>query len=103
MNVLLLLLLSFSTLRASHSACDRDVGRATRDDIREKYKGDEPSGGSTYAKGGRANGLHVYHDEQENAEEQAKISVHEYMHVIQQGFLNKELKTTRGPVRLKDP
>ena len=103
MNAILHLLFSLSTLRTAHSACDHDIGQGTRDDIKEKYRGDEPSGGSTYAKGGRANGLHVYHDEQNSAEAQAKISVHEYMHVIQQGFLNEELNTTRGPVHLKDP
>jgi hypothetical protein len=51
----------------------------------------EASGGSTYAKGARANGLHIYIDPTvTEIEETAKVSVHEYVHLLQQGYLNEE-------------
>ena len=47
--------------------------------------------------------MHVYVVESSSAEEQAKISVHEYMHVLQQGFLNEELISVHGPTPLRNP
>jgi len=81
------------------AACTHEYGQATYDDIREKFAGDEASGGSSYAKGARANGLHIYIDPTvEEIEETAKVSVHEYIHLLQQGYLNKELTQYSAPV-----
>ena len=74
------------------AACTHEYGQATYGDIYEKFQGLEASGGSTYAKGARANGLHIYIDPTvTEIEETAKVSVHEYVHLLQQGYLNEEL------------
>ena len=82
---------SFSNSFVS-AACTHEYGQATYGDIYQKFQGLEASGGSTYAKGARANGLHIYIDPTvTEIEETAKVSVHEYVHLLQQGYLNEEL------------
>jgi len=81
------------------AACTHEYGQATYGDIYQKFQGLEASGGSTYAKGARANGLHIYIDPTvTEIEETAKVSVHEYVHLLQQGYLNKELTEYSAPV-----
>ena len=93
----LALLLSFSNSFVS-AACTHEYGQATYGDIYQKFQGFEASGGSTYAKGARANGLHIYIDPTvTEIEETAKVSVHEYVHLLQQGYLNEELVLDSAP------
>ena len=88
---------SFSNSFVS-AACTHEYGQATYGDIYQKFQGLEASGGSTYAKGARANGLHIYIDPTEiEIEETAKVSVHEYVHLLQQGYLNEELVLDSAP------
>jgi hypothetical protein len=79
-------------------------------DIEDKLKPSEPpSGGSSYAKGGCGTGLHIYIDpaEDNNGVESSsnsvstKVTVHEYIHLIQQSFLNGDASSTTGPVGLR--
>ena len=79
-------------------------------DIRDKLRpSTEASGGSSYALGGCGTGLHIYIDpvdnnngvESNDNSVSTKVSIHEYIHLLQQSFLNGETTVTEGPVALK--
>ena len=67
------------------------------------------SGGSSYAKGGCGTGLHIYIDpadcnsgvEISSNSVATKVAVHEYIHLLQQSFLNGDQTATTGPVTLR--
>ena len=78
-------------------------------DIKDKMKPSEgASGGSSYIKGGAGTGLHIYVDEEEMGTVETsdnsvgtKVTVHEYIHLLQQAFLNGDSTSTEGPVALR--
>jgi hypothetical protein len=80
-------------------------------DIVDKLKPSEPpSGGSSYIRGGCGTALHIYidPDETNNGVEASdnsvatKVTIHEYIHLLQQSFLNGDATETTGPVALRD-
>ena len=80
-------------------------------DIQDKLKPTEPpSGGTSYTKGGCGTGLHIYIDpaEDNDGTETAdnsvstKVSIHEYIHLIQQSILNGDADSTTGPVSMRE-
>ena len=103
MLLLLLLLLvpqdSLANCLASQTKQDAKM------DIKEKLEANERSDGSSYFKGGAGAGLHIYvgNDEIETVDYsvQAKVVIHEYIHVLQQAFLAGLATTTTGVVPLR--
>ena len=104
MLLLLLLLLvmpqdSLANCLASQTKQDAKM------DIKEKLEANERSGGSSYFKGGAGAGLHIYvgTDEIETVDYsvEAKVVIHEYIHVLQQAFLAGLATTTTGVVPLR--
>ncbi len=100
---LFFLLLAARTIRGS-------VKLNIINDIIDKLKPSQgASGGSSYAKGGCGTGLHIYIDPADNNggvessdnSVSTKVSIHEYIHLLQQSYLNGEQTATSGPVSLR--
>jgi len=94
--------------RGVEGACSAIAKRSTVSDIRDKLKPDRPSGGSSYWPGGAGTGLHIYVDPRENSEYTedshmfTKVSIHEYIHILQQAFIQGDVTGVTGPVPLRD-
>lgn len=76
-------------------------------DIKQKITvADGPSGGSTYVPFADGAGLHIFGDNNEVEDEgnsvQAKVAIHEYIHILQQAMLAGDITNLTGtPVPLK--
>ena len=85
---------------------EKNAPQWIKGDIREKLSAAEPSGGSSHWRGGNGNGLHIFYNNEDTTETpdyslQAKVVIHEYVHVIQQAILNHEVTDLVGPTPLK--
>ena len=88
------------------AACDVREAEYIKDDIRKKLSvADGMSAGSSYGAGGAGAGLHIYVNPSDVTEDteyslQAKVVIHEYIHVLQQHFLAGST-STEGPVSMR--
>jgi len=98
----MLLLLALPGLAAA--ACTGSQGAI--DNLLEKMNNaNGPSAGADYYKGAQAACLYIYVSPADTSESpdndfSAKVAIHEYIHVLQQGFLTGNLNTLAAPADL---